>query len=75
MVLETANKAINLIKAKKEQKLSLTEVNELFYTSASAVCDNLGIKVRSKTQKKPKVPMWKDESRKTSKKYVEKSQS
>ena len=28
-VLETANKAINLIKAKKGQNLSLTEVNEL----------------------------------------------
>ena len=41
------------------QNLSLTEVNELLYTSASVVCDTPGIKVRSKTQKKPKVPMWK----------------
>ena len=57
--LETANEAIKLIKAKKDQKLSLTEVNELFYSSASVVSDTLGIKARSKPQKKPKVPMWK----------------
>ena len=57
--LETANEAIKLIKAKKDQKLSLTEVNELFYSSALVVSDTLGIKARSKPQKKPKVPMWK----------------
>ena len=48
-----------IIKAQKLQKLSLTEVHELFYSSGSEVCDTLGIKVRSKTQKKPKVPIWK----------------
>jgi len=37
-VLDTPNKAINLIKAKKGQNLSLTEMNELFCTSASVVC-------------------------------------
>ena len=63
-VLETANKAINLIKAKKGQNMSLTEVNELFYTSASVVYKTLGIKVRSKIQKKPKVLMRKRRSEK-----------
>ena len=58
-VLEIVNKAINLIKAKKGQTLSLTEVNELFYSSASVVCDTVGVTVRPKTQKKPKVPLWK----------------
>jgi len=53
-VLETANKAINLIKAKKGQNLSLIEVNELFYTSASVVCDTLGIKGKIKNSKETK---------------------
>ena len=73
--LETANEAIKLIKAKKDQKLSLTEVNELCYSSASVVSDTLGIKARSKPQRNQKGQCGKDKLRKTSSKYVERSQS
>lgn len=37
-----------------EHKLSLTEVNKLFYAAACAVCGTLGIKMRKNRHKKKK---------------------
>ena len=57
--LATANKALTNILNKFQKQLSLTEVNEIFYTTACAVCSTLGIKPRIRVYKKLKQQKWK----------------
>ena len=60
--LETANKAITEIKDKQTHRLSLSEVNQLYYASALAISDTLGIKQKQRqktTRPKQDDPLWK----------------
>ena len=59
LALETANKALQNIKKRLEEQLSLTEINELFYATASAVAEALGLKSRTRIHKKQEQPKWK----------------
>ena len=59
LALETANNALKNIKKWLEQQLSLTEVNELFYATASAVAEALGLQSRTRIHKRPEPPKWK----------------
>ena len=59
LALETANKALQNIKKRLEEQLSLTEINELFYATASAVAEALGLKSRTRIHKKQEPPKWK----------------
>ena len=59
LALETANNALKNIKKRLEQQLSLTEVNELFYATASAVAEALGLQSRIRIHKIPEPPKWK----------------
>ena len=56
--IETANKAIDQIK-QESGKLSLTDVNQLMYATASAVTESQGLKTKEKRRlRKPNQPKW-----------------
>lgn len=57
--LKITNRAIMAIKNRLNDKLTLAEVNKLFYATASAVSDILGIKIRRRGHKKTKQTQWK----------------
>ena len=59
-VIELANKALQKIKQDLGNNLTITEVNELCYASASSIIDSLGIKTRRKkaAKNKPTIPKW-----------------
>ena len=61
LALGTANNALKNIKKRLEQQLSLTEVNELFYATASAVAKVLGLQSRTRIHKRPEPLRWKKE--------------
>ena len=57
--LETANNALQNIKKKLEQQLSLTKVNELFYATTSVVAEVLDLQSRARIHKRLEAPKWK----------------
>ena len=59
LALETANNALQNIKKKLEQQLSLAIVNELFYASASADAEALVLQSRARIHKRLEAPKWK----------------
>ena len=59
IALETASKVLQNIKKRLKQQLSWTEVNELLYSTASAVAEALALKSRTRIHKRPEPPKWK----------------
>ena len=59
LALEVASNALKNIKKRLEQQLPLTDVNELFYATVSAVAEALGLQSRSRIHKRPEPPKCK----------------
>ena len=59
LALETANNALKNIKKRLDQQLSWTDMNGLFYATASAVAEVLGLQSRTRIHKRPEPPKWK----------------